>query len=1303
MLGTLHCMMFLKLKIKKIKNRDMKKVILLFAVILNAAWALAQVSNDNEDGVYKIEKYAREYRDGEVIVKFKTTSSAKAKSGANKVVTQVSAVDNVLDAVGIFESEELMALTGNKNVGAKAKAYNGKTIVSQDMSKLYRMKFDTSKTQSVYEVIEALKQLDDVEFAEPNYLCYTQASGEGETYTDPLYSQQWGIPAIKVDKLWPMPKISSKRPVIAILDTGVDITHPDLAANIWTNEHESDGQEGYDDDRNGFKDDLHGWDFVNQTGNMRDNNGHGTHCAGIAAAVGNNGIGIVGANPDAFIMPITVMQSDGSGDIATIIKGIDYAAANGADIISMSLGTYSTSVAFEQALGKAYTTSVLVAAAGNDGCDIYPWHLGATCFPAGYTFVLGVQATTQSGAMASFSNYDCDGPTFSEFGEEHLYNYEIKAPGVSVLSTYPDGRYKSLNGTSMSCPLVAGAISRVLQSKEYDSKELLFGDLIHSCGNGNVDIFATYSIKDSDRHPSLELVTYTIDDSPALSSKNDGDGRLDAGETVDIYPVIRNVWGQARNIKCSISVAENEDPEIIIILKNNVNFGHELSSYAKATSINPIRIKVNRDCVDGRHLSLVLGATCSNIVEDIAQEVVMKVEKGVEIGGVITEDMTLSEGVHYIVTKPLAVPQGVTLTIEPGTVLKFKDGTALKCEGKLNAIGTPEKMIVFTNEGYVGDLTFGNNTIKYCILENIKSGGRINGILNNCIAKNSNYCYTWKGIYFNCNITNVGIGLAYSSDNEAQFTNCNVINNVSHSEDFPTLSYFNASNIWGNRYSNDFIASVKYDTSNISVLRQDASQQNYLGSSNPDVLRNYIIDMNHPVYPAGYGTVDLNYVAKETIADAHGVVWKVLVNGIDPQDEAEDMSPLGVDCHRFDVYFNRPMNKEFAPTISMGVRPPYTQVAVAENGKWSSDGKKYTAYLTITGKTNTDGLNSIYVYGAKDDENFEIPEEKYRFKVNVQAAGSMSTGFMGEAGLGKVTLSWEDAQNSFDDFLGYNLYRYTDSPKDSIKVNEQLLDNETLEYVDYDVTPGTTYNYFYKVITTDLKETDKSNVIAVTPQTSTLGDANGSGDVDVADVITTVNYAAGQQPKPFIFEAADMNKDQSIDILDVIGIIKKITNPNATASAMAEATATYSIEDGIVYVDCDAPLAGVQVLLNMDEKVDITTTAELKGFEQTGAWLSDNDYIFLGYNMNGLTLSSGKHAILNIGNATISDIRLSDANGRNIKAVADDTVTKVDNMASRVMTQKGVFTLSGQKVSGNNEMKSLPKGVYIVNGQKVIK
>ena len=125
---------------------------------------------------------------------------------------------------------------------------------------------------------------------------------------------------------------------------------------------EANGVDGYDNDNNGFVGDVHGYDFVNNTGNIRDNNMHGTHVAGIAAAA-NNDIGIVGANPMALIMPVTVMQSDGTGDVATIIKGIDYAVANGATILNLSLGTYANSIALRQSLEKAYQKAVIVAAA----------------------------------------------------------------------------------------------------------------------------------------------------------------------------------------------------------------------------------------------------------------------------------------------------------------------------------------------------------------------------------------------------------------------------------------------------------------------------------------------------------------------------------------------------------------------------------------------------------------------------------------------------------------------------------------------------------------------------------------------------------------------------------------------------------------------------------------------------------------------------------------------------------------------------------------------------------------------------
>ena len=185
------------------------------------------------------------------------------------------------------------------------------------------------------QLVERLAALEEVEFAEPNYKAYIMAEEHiADSYSsNPYLGQQWGLDSYGVKELWNKPIINSRRPIVAILDTGVDITHPDLKDNIWTNEKEQNGVEGYDNDNNGFAGDVHGWDFVNNSSKVRDNNMHGTHCAGIAAAA-NNDIGIIGANPRALIMPVTVMQSDGTGDVATIIKGIEYASQNGADVIS---------------------------------------------------------------------------------------------------------------------------------------------------------------------------------------------------------------------------------------------------------------------------------------------------------------------------------------------------------------------------------------------------------------------------------------------------------------------------------------------------------------------------------------------------------------------------------------------------------------------------------------------------------------------------------------------------------------------------------------------------------------------------------------------------------------------------------------------------------------------------------------------------------------------------------------------------------------------------------------------------------
>lgn len=694
---------------------------LLIAATVTALSVEGASANNPYEGQYEVNKIsnprfsASDCRPGEIIVKFKTedTVSPKLKCVKGKVKASASAtsLNTLLDKYSAEVAEELMPLTGAQVTPQqkRMKAFNGKSVSDSDLSNLYLVRLDASKTANLNEVAEEFSALPEVEYAEPNYIVHACSSGESDYTSDPLYSQQWGPAAIGLDKLWNVPVISTKRPVIAILDTGVDIEHPDLAANIWTNEIEANGSDDRDDDANGFKDDIHGWDFVNQSARMRDNNGHGTHCSGVAAAVGGNGIGITGANPDALIMPITVLQSNGTGDVATIIKGIDYAAANGADVLSMSFGSYSNSVAMSDALAKTYQKAVLVAAAGNDNLCIYN-HLcpqnkirGAAMFPAAYSFVLGVEASSDTnGTLASFSNYDEDGHVTSSYAE--LYNYELRAPGTSVISTFPGGQYKSLNGTSMACPLAAGAISRLLSCRDITNKEELFGDLINT-SNGNIDIFSAYNLNDTQRQPTLSLVTYRLDD----VKMGDGDGRPDAGETIRIYPTFRNAWGNAKNITYNIKLVDTEDSSVLeFIDSGEAHVLSNLSSSASVEAESPFLVKISPDCVDGRIIRFVIEATCDNISEPLSKEIELTVENGVELGGVLKEDMILTPEKNYIIINPLAVPKNIKLTILPGSTLKFRDKAYLSVDGSLIANGTKDKHIVFTYDSSEGSQVTAN-------------------------------------------------------------------------------------------------------------------------------------------------------------------------------------------------------------------------------------------------------------------------------------------------------------------------------------------------------------------------------------------------------------------------------------------------------------------------------------------------------------------------------------------------------------------------------------------------------------------
>ena len=284
---------------------------------------------------------------------------------------------------------------------------------------------------------------------------------EAAPAADPDLAKAWGIAKVSADKAWSIQK-GNKNVVVAVIDTGVDYNHPDLAFNMWRNPKASMVSNGVDPFGDEVTGDVVGWNFVHNDHLPFDDNQHGTHCAGSVGAVGDDGKGISGVSQRVSIMAVKFLSAQGSGDTAGAIKSIDYAVSRGAKILSNSWGGKGddgTNGALRDAVVRAEQAGVLfVAAAGNDGTD----NDRDPVFPAAFDVpnMLTVAATTESDGMAFFSNR----------GAKSVH---VGAPGTNVYSTAPNGRYQKLSGTSMACPHVAGAAALVWsQFPNADYKEI---------------------------------------------------------------------------------------------------------------------------------------------------------------------------------------------------------------------------------------------------------------------------------------------------------------------------------------------------------------------------------------------------------------------------------------------------------------------------------------------------------------------------------------------------------------------------------------------------------------------------------------------------------------------------------------------------------------------------------------------------------------------------------------------------------------------------------------------------------------
>jgi len=507
-----------------------------------------------------------------------------------------------------FEQKDLHALTSGiveldfvlNSVGVSGKRPLMKALKNPDPRGLKRIfEFTFPDDTNILKLIGRIEQIEGVEYAEPHYLRKTCGGSlkKNSGYSiesvpnDPYFALQWGLEAVDAVSAWDV-VTGNAGVVIAIVDNGVDLDHPDLETQIWINPDEIDGN-GVDDDNNGYIDDYYGWDFVDDNNDPNPNLDagnpyHGTHVAGIAAAATENGRGIAGMAPDCKIMAV----QSGEGDIIyNGAQGIIYASENGADVINLSWGGYDSYAVEEDAIASAiFMGKVVVAAAGNDNTD-------QAHYPSGYENVIGVASINPDNAKSSFSNYG--------------FEIDVSAPGNSIYSTIVNEAgqpgYAYLDGTSMSAPLVSGIASLVLDANPGWSNAKVAIKLVNSCDNiddhnpgyegqlgaGRINAYHAAA----DLMPGLKISSIAFSD----EFGGDDDGIPEPGETIQLNITLDNKFQDATAVEAELTTTS---PNATVV-QGTASYGDMFEGSSKIQDV-PFEIELG-SVSEGEKINLDLG------------------------------------------------------------------------------------------------------------------------------------------------------------------------------------------------------------------------------------------------------------------------------------------------------------------------------------------------------------------------------------------------------------------------------------------------------------------------------------------------------------------------------------------------------------------------------------------------------------------------------------------------------------------------------------------------------------------------
>ena len=530
----------------------------------------------------------------------------------------------------------------------------------------------------VKKAVKTLSANAAVEWVEPDYLAFAAAT----TPDDPLFASQWGLTQIGAQEAWDI-QTGAASVSIAMIDSGVDFSHPDLAGKFWTNPGEIAGN-GQDDDNNGYIDDVRGWDFVNGDNDPGDDNGHGTQTAGVAGAATDNGSGIAGVCWGCSLMPVKVMQAGGVANYSDIATGVIYAAKKGARVINISLGGYSESSVLHAAIQAATDTygAIVVAGAGND-------NQSTPFYPAAYEQVLGVAATGPGDVLTGISN----------FGDW----VDVAAPGANIQTTFLGGDYGAVDGSSLSTAFVSG-LAGLLCSEHSDwSAGMVRAQIIHTAddidslnpgfedqlGSGRVN--ANQALSTSSQ-PLLSFTSQTINGSATA--------RPEPGSSVDFEVTLSNDWADASNVQAALSSSDAN----VSIVTANANYG-SIPAYGSATNLTPFQFEIAASAPYGYSIPLQLHVTAGPGYSVNIPLSVQTASAVVYPPATLTTQTWTNDHI-YILNKPVGIPSGSTLTIEPGTEIRNDFDYPLIVEGSLIADGTPDQPIIFKSslsQDVVGD------------------------------------------------------------------------------------------------------------------------------------------------------------------------------------------------------------------------------------------------------------------------------------------------------------------------------------------------------------------------------------------------------------------------------------------------------------------------------------------------------------------------------------------------------------------------------------------------------------------------